>query len=165
MMRRLLATATAATAALGVALALGPHDRELALAAYVDFLCALLLFGLARAICAALPPQARRPKAVERAAAGQIEQSDWLERQLRLAQASADELHRHFRPVVVQVAAAQLARKHGVALEREPARVRALVGERLWELIRPDRPPPPERGRGLRTEELRRLIAELEDLK
>jgi hypothetical protein len=163
-MRKLVATAAVATVALGVALALGPHDRELALVAYVDFLCALVLVGLARAIGGALPPQARRPKVVARAGGSQIEQSDWLERRLHLAQASADELHRHFRPVVVQVAAAQLARKHGVALEREPARAQALVGEHLWELIRPDRPAPPERGRGLRSDELRRLIAELEDL-
>jgi hypothetical protein len=163
-MRRLLATAAAATVALGVALALGPHDRELALVAYVDFLCALLLYGLARATCGSLPAQARRPKDIARAAPSPIEQSDWLERRLGLAQASADELHRHFRPVVVEVAAAQLARKHGVELERDPDRAHALVGERVWELIRPDRPAPPQRGRGLRAEELRRLIAELEDL-
>jgi hypothetical protein len=56
-------------------------------------------------------------------------------------------------------------RKHGVVLEREPARARTLVGERLWELIQPDRPAPPERARGLRPEELRELVAELEELK
>ena len=165
-MRRLLATAAVATVAFGVALAAGPHDRELAFVAYIDFLCALLLVGLARALCRELPPQPRRRGAhAPPAAAVQIEQSDWLERQLHLAQASADELHRYFRPIVVQIAAAQLVRKHGVVLERDPARARALVGERLWELIRPDRPPALERRRGLRPEELRGLVAELEELR
>jgi hypothetical protein len=165
MMLRLLVVAASATVALGVALALGSHERELALVAYVDFVCALVLFGLARAICGSLPPHARRHETIARAAGPEIEQSAWLDRQLRLAQASADELHRHFRPLVVQLAAAQLARKHGVVLEREPARARALVGEHLWELIRPDRPAPAEHGRGLRSNDLRRLIAELEELK
>src|SRR5262249_38517015 len=165
-MRRLLATAAVATVAFGVALAAGPHDRELAFVAYVDFLCALLLVGLARSICRPLPPQPRRGGIhAPPAAAAQIAQSDWLERQLRLAQASGDELHRYFRPIVVQIAAAQLVRKHGVVLERDPARARAFVGERLWELIRPERPLAPQRGRGLRPRELRRLVAELEELK
>jgi hypothetical protein len=165
-MRGLLATAAVATVALGVALALGPHDRVLAFVAYLDFVCALLLVGLARRICRTLPRQARPRRAhAPRAAAAQVEQSDWVERRLRLAQTSADELHRHFRPIVIQIAAAELARKHGVVLEREPARARALVGDRLWELIRPDRPAPPERGRALRPDELRELVAELEELR
>ena len=164
-MRGLLAIAAVGTIALGVALALGPHDRELALVAYVDFLAALLLAGLARAVCRALPPRARRPKGVPRAESSPVEQSDWLERRLRLARASAGELHSQFRPVVVQIAAAQLARKHGVVLEREPEHARELVDAGLWELIRPDRPAPSERGRGLRAEELRRVVAELEELK
>jgi hypothetical protein len=165
-MRGFVACAVVATVALGAALALGPHDRVLAFVVYLDFVCALLLIGLARSICRALPRQAqRRPTPASRAQAAQVEQSDWLERQLRLAQASADELHRHFCPIVVQIAAAQLVRKHGVVLEREPARAQALVGERLWDLIQPDRPSPPERGRGLRPDELRDLVAELEELR
>jgi hypothetical protein len=164
MIRRLLATGACATVALGAALALAPHERRLALVAYVDFACALLLFGLARAVCRTLPPQARRARVAPGSAEPPIEQSDWLDRQLHFARASAEELHRSFRPVVVQVAAAQLARKHGVALEREPDRARSLVSERLWELIRPDRPTPQKRGRGLRPEELERVIAELEEL-
>jgi len=165
-MRRLVATAAVATVALGVALALGPRDRGLALVAYLDFVCALLLVGLARSISRALPRHARRGRDhAPQAGAAQVEQSDWVERRLRLAQTSADELHRHFRPIVVEIAAAELARKHGVVLEREPARARALVGERLWELIRPDRTPPSERGRGLRPDELRDLVADLEELR
>jgi len=165
-MRGLLATAAVATVALGVALALGPHDRGLAFVAYLDFVCALLLIGLAQSICRALPRQARRRRAhAPRAAAAQVEQSDWVERRLRLAQTSADELHRHFRPIVIEIAAAELVRKHGVVLEREPGRARALVGERLWELIQPDRPAPPGRGRGLRPDELRDLVADLEALR
>ena len=165
-MRGLLATAAVATVALGVALALGPHDRGLAFVAYLDFVCALLLIGLARSVCRALPRQARRrPAHAPQATTAQVEQSDWLERQVRLAQTSADELHRHFRPIVIQIASAQLVRRHGVILEREPARARALVGDRLWDLIQPDRPAPPERGRGLRPDELRQLVVELEELK
>src|SRR5262249_61180766 len=90
-MRGFLATAAVATVAFGVALAAGPHDRELAFVAYIDFLCALLLVGLARSLCRALPPQPRRRGAhAPPAAAVQIEQSDWLERPLHLATAAAD---------------------------------------------------------------------------
>src|SRR5262249_57746653 len=131
-MRGLLATAAGATVALGLALGLGPHDRGLAFVAYLDFVCALLLVGLARSVCRALPQQARRRRAhAPQVTAVQVEQSDWLERQLRLAPTSADELHRQFRPIVIQIAAPPPLRKPRRVLRPEPARAPPLVRERL----------------------------------
>ena len=45
------------------------------------------------------------------------------------------------RPIVREIAAARLAR-HGVSLDRQPERARALLGAQTWELVRPDREAP-----------------------
>jgi hypothetical protein len=43
----------------------------------------------------------------------------------------------HFRPLLVQVVSAELARKHGVVLEKQPERARKLLGPRLQQLLDP----------------------------
>ena len=42
--------------------------------------------------------------------------------------------------MVRNIASAALVREHGVVIERDPERARAIVGERVWQLIRPEGP-------------------------
>ena len=53
---------------------------------------------------------------------------------------SGYELPFRFRSFVRNIAAAALVRRHGVVIDRDPERAEAIVGPRVWELIRPDDP-------------------------
>jgi hypothetical protein len=168
MRRRALGLAVwmvAATAALAVALDLGPRERDLALAAYLDFVCALVLGALAATVGSSLPSSralhgGRRPA---RAPTPQRpEQLASVERQCDRGKGSELELSARFLALVEQIVSAVLARRRGVSLEREPGRSRGIVGERVWSLVTVDsraRPPAAPR----RTlEELGNVVDDLE---
>ena len=147
---RLVGFAAAGTIALAFALGFGPHERVLALIAYVDLLAALVLIGFAASIGGALPrlPHLRHRRRRRAARPPRPLQLERLERQL------SDPAS--FRQLVVQIASTALARKHGVVLEREPERGRALLGERVWEVVAGPKK--------LRRDELERVLADLETL-
>ncbi|HZG48987.1 MAG TPA: hypothetical protein VEY90_05660 [Thermoleophilaceae bacterium] len=87
-----------------------------------------------------------------------------LERVVTWSSASALDAHNRLRPVLTEIAAARLARR-GLNLEREPAEARRLLGATTWELLRPDRPPPRDRGEpGLEARELEQILDALEEL-
>jgi hypothetical protein len=52
--------------------------------------------------------------------------------------------HTRLRPVLVEIAEARLARR-GLRLDRDATEARRLLGSKAWELVRPDRSPPPDR--------------------
>jgi len=140
---KLIVGALVATVAMALVLDLGAKRKELVVAIYLDVLFALLLLGLVAAARSVLPPapeldRVRRPRTVHRRVPPQ--QLEWLERQVGDARDSGFELPFQFQRVVRNIAAAALSHKHGVVLERDPERARALVGERVWQLIRPDDP-------------------------
>jgi len=161
---RLAPPVAVTTVALVVALALGA-PQDVALAACVLFLGALALAGRVRETTAALPASddlgellRRREPREER-----VPQLATLERRLDSGRWSTLDLHHRLRPLVCEIAAARLARGHGVDLEREPERAHALVGPHVWELVRPERQPPQERlAPGWRPKELWALVEELE---
>ena len=68
------------------------------------------------------------------------------------------------RPIVLQIARAQLSYGHGVDLDRQPERAQAVLGERTWELVRPEEKRRPARGGGWDLGELEELVTELERL-
>ncbi len=71
---------------------------------------------------------------------------------------------RSLRPFLVPIVAARLGRR-GVDLTIAPERARDLLGDRLWEIVRPDRTPAAHRvSRGLGRAELRAAIERLEGL-
>ena len=140
---RLLGIALLATLVLVLVLDLGAKRRGLVVAVYLDVLCALALVGVASSVRGSLPAarelhRNRARKRVERLERPQ--QLAWLERQVGDAREAGFELPAQFRPFVRSIAAAALARRHGVLLERDPERARELVTERVWELIRPVEP-------------------------
>jgi hypothetical protein len=71
---------------------------------------------------------------------------------------------RSLRPLLLPIVTARLGRR-GVDLALAPERARELLGQRLWEIVRPDRAPAGDRvSRGLGGEQLRAAIDRLEQL-
>ncbi|MCP9486635.1 MAG: hypothetical protein MSC30_12285 [Gaiellaceae bacterium MAG52_C11] len=88
-----------------------------------------------------------------------------LEREVTLSTSTAFDVHVRLRPVLRRIATRALANRRGVDLERSPATAQALLGEGLWELVRPDREPPHDRGApGLELSSLRAMVDTLEAL-
>lgn len=87
-----------------------------------------------------------------------------LERLVVTGRSTAGDVHLRLRPVLQEIAAARL-RPHGVGLERNPQDARRLLGDELWEIVRVDRPWPPEpRAPGVSWDQLTSVIARLEQL-
>lgn len=88
-----------------------------------------------------------------------------LERLVVTAGTNAVQAHAYLRPRLVEIASYRLAAR-GQTLERMPDAVgRELLGDRLWEVVRPDRPFPEDRRRpGVRPPELAAMLEVLERL-
>ncbi|MGH2889945.1 MAG: hypothetical protein ACRDNJ_09990 [Solirubrobacteraceae bacterium] len=88
-----------------------------------------------------------------------------LERLVGTAQSSPVHLHARLRPVLAEIVSRRLVAR-GLALERLGERAgRELLGEQLWELVRPGRPFPVDRyGPGLPARELDALLDVIERL-
>jgi hypothetical protein len=88
-----------------------------------------------------------------------------MERELLLGSADADHAHRRLLPLLRAAAAARLAARHGLDLERRPEAARELLGESVWELLRPDRPAPENRhGPGVPPDRIAAVIERVESL-
>jgi 2-polyprenyl-6-methoxyphenol hydroxylase-like FAD-dependent oxidoreductase len=83
---------------------------------------------------------------------------------LRESEQSEAGVDRSLRPLLVPIAAARLGRR-GVDMALAPRRAQELLGDRLWEIVRPDRPSAANRvGRGLAGDDLQEAIERLEQL-
>jgi hypothetical protein len=83
---------------------------------------------------------------------------------LRESKESEFGVDRSLRPLLVPIVAARLGR-HGVDTALAPRRAQELLGDVLWEIVRPDRPSAAYRvGRGLADDDLRTAIERLEQL-
>jgi hypothetical protein len=83
---------------------------------------------------------------------------------LREAEQSEFGVDRSLRPLLVPIVAARLGRR-GIDMALAPLRAQELLGEVLWEIVRPDRPSAAYRvGRGLAGHDLRTAIERLERL-
>jgi hypothetical protein len=119
---------------------------------YVLFVGGLILLGLVEATRAGGGP--RRPSLYERAlkrprrTAARPADLARLEREVELAADGSFDLHFRLRPALRDVAAHRLARRYGLELDSASPEVRAALGEELWEIVRPERRPPADRGFG-----------------
>jgi len=131
---------------------------EISLFAIASLVLAAVVLRVANVFPGGEPVPLGQPPRSQRL--GQLES---VARALDLAEASAFDLHSVLRPIVREVAVARLAR-HGVSLDRQPERARALLGAQTWDLVRPDREAPFGRsGRGgCSRDELRAIIEALE---
>ena len=104
------------------------------------------------------PPRARAPSTVRPT------QLLRIERIVERSAESALTAHMQLRPMLSEIAEARLARR-GVQLSRDHDEARRLLGSEAWELIRPDRPRPPERAAGgVAARELEAVVQRLEAL-
>jgi hypothetical protein len=102
------------------------------------------------------PPRARDPKMPLR-----LRQ---IADDLRESEQSEFGVDRSLRPLLVPIVAARLGRR-GVDMALAPRRAQELLGDVLWEIVRPDRPSAAYRvGRGLAVDDLRTAIERLEQL-
>ena len=83
---------------------------------------------------------------------------------LRESEQSEVGVDRSLRPLLVPIVTARLGRR-GVDRALAPRRAQELLGDVLWEIVRPDRPSAAHRvGRGLESGDLRTAIERLEQL-
>jgi hypothetical protein len=167
--RRLTVPAIVAMIALAVLLALRPLSTSRALAIWVVIVAALALIVLIRHSHGSGTAQhARRFEAALRVRPETVSQPVELlrmERELELGIADATHGHRRLLPLLRAAAAARLASRHGIELDRRPEAAQALLGEHAWELLRPDRPEPADRhGPGVPREHVTALIKRIESL-
>ena len=100
-----------------------------------------------------LPARSPRPAELER-----------LERAVDLGVANAEEFHVRLRPALRGIATTLLAAR-GLDLERDSERVRELLGDASWDLLRPERERPSDAfERGVEPAQLNRLVEDLERL-
>jgi hypothetical protein len=166
---RLAWASTVAIVALVVLLALPRLSTSRALAVWVVIVATIILVVIVRHSRAhAGPRPALRFEAALRGRkppAAQPEELVRMERELVLGTADADHAHRRLLPLLRAAAAARLAAKHGFELERRPEAARALLGDDVWNLLRPDRPKPADRhGPGVPREQIAAVIERVETL-
>jgi hypothetical protein len=169
LVRILALPAVLATLALVALLEVRPLSTARALAIWIVLVTGIALVALLRRVPRADGPQrARRFEAALRrptAAASPSAELLRMERELELGIASAAHADRRLLPLLGAAAAARLGSRHGIELERQPAAARSLLGEDIWELLRPDRPASDDkRAPGVPRERVAAAIERLESL-
>jgi len=167
--RRLGLPVAVAVLALVLLLGLRPLSTPRALGIWLILIAALVLLTLARDVRSQDASHgARRFEAeLRRRPAAPSLPVEFLrmERELELGIANADQARRRLLPLLRTAAAARLATSHGVELGRSPEAARALLGDEIWEWLRPDRPLAADRhARGIPRPVLEATIARLESL-
>jgi len=167
--RRFARTSVVATIALVALLAIPKLSTARALAIWVVLVTALVLLALLRRSPERgwRPAQPRFEQALRgrKQALSQPEELERMERELVLGVADADHAHRRLLPLLRSAAAARLNARYGLELERRPEAARALLGEDVWELLRPDRPEPKNRhAAGVPRERVEVVIERVESL-
>jgi hypothetical protein len=136
----------------------------------VTLLAEIALVALAAvgvAVCVALLPEAARWRRGRRTPppASRPEPLVHLERLVAMARANTLQVHAYLRPLLIEVAARRLAAR-GRSLNRMSDTDGAqLLGDRLWEIVRPNRPFPEDRDApGVSPQELSTMLEVLERL-
>ena len=165
-----LAAVAAAVGAVVLALAaLSPLPREPLLDGWVLFVGALLLLALVRATREAGAGEERslyeRALRARRFPVQRPSDLERLEREVVLTGTNAFDVHVRARPLLREIAAHRLESDHGLDLDAGSPATRGLLGEELWELVRPDRPAPSDRSAsGMPLERLRGHVERLETI-
>lgn len=146
-----------------------PVSTGVVLDVYLLFFGGITLLALVRTISVAQPGSGHSPFELAlrpiRPRPQRPPELVLLEQRIALAVTSAFDVHFRLRPTVRDVAAQRLWAKHAVDIETDRDRAQALLGAGVWELARPDRPPPSDPfapGLGVRGVEL--VVAELEQV-
>ena len=153
-----LLVAAACVAATAVGLVIG-QGRTVALAAAL-----VLAAALAAATALELRPEPRHPPAPRGRDDGMPSGLRRIVDVLQESEHSEFNVDRSLRPLLVPIATARLGRR-GIDMALAPRRAQELLGDRLWEIVRPDRASAAHRaGRGLAGDDLQEAIERLEKL-
>jgi hypothetical protein len=156
------------TVGVAIVLGLGVFDPATVAAVYVLVVGAQVLLALTKLAQAAADPEPSLfAHALRRRRDEQLRPPELIriERELVLGMESAGHLHARLLPLLREAAAARLAAKHNVDLDRRPEAARALLGEEAWDLLRPDRAEPVDRrAHGIPQAKLRALLDVLEQM-
>ena len=88
-----------------------------------------------------------------------------IDRDVELGRVTAFHFYTRIRPILRDVTSYRLRYRYGIELDRDPGRARDLVAATVWDVVRPDLPPPRDRlGVGPSLASLRDVVAELEKL-
>ena len=166
---RVVFLAAAVGAALLLASLFYPVPRARAVDGYLLFLGALVAFALVQATRAASPASAEsgyeRALRRRRRRPARPPELEKLEREVVLAAMSSFDLHMRMRPLLREIAGHRLATRRGLDLDRGGPEVEAVLGEDLWQLLRPGREPPHDRfAPGLPLGDLRRVLDRIESV-
>jgi uncharacterized protein (DUF1501 family) len=136
-----------------------PSLRNVTLHVYVFLVGALLMLGLVAAAGDAVPKRLRSELDValgeSKRRNRRLPEIERIEREVTLATASAYDLHFRLLPHLREIAQCRLERAGKTSGPETLGR--------WWELLRPDRPEPPDRfAPGIKEAELRALVADLE---
>ncbi|HET9938990.1 MAG TPA: hypothetical protein VFQ28_09365 [Gaiella sp.] len=151
----LLVACCAAATALGLVLGQG---RTVALAAAL-----VLVAAIAAAAALELQPAPRRPPTPRVRDDELPSRLSQIVDVLRESEHSAFSVDRSLRPLLVPIVTARLGRR-GIDMALAPGRAEELLGDRLWEIVRPDRAATRRGGRGLARDDLQAAIERLEEL-
>jgi hypothetical protein len=154
-----------ATAALLVAHFVAPGRFALELDVFILAVGGLALVELVILIREAYPLEERSALAAalerEEVNPSRPPEVERLERELTLATGSAFDVHARLRPTLREIATIRLSTR-GLRLDDDGEEI---LGEELWELVRPERRPPTDRhAPGITTEALRGAVERLEAL-
>ena len=150
------------TIPLVVILLVYPGENSRALDIYVVFLGALLLLALVRVAPGPREDKYRLPRRDEKPSDRLVE-LDRLERDVVLATGSELEQHVRIKPLLRDVVEDRLWRSRGIELDRNPERAHEVLGDELYELVKPGRPDPNARYfRGLDLNALDRVLDRIE---
>ena len=154
------------TLALAVVVAFFPGRAELATRIYALVLCGLALLlaiaALRQTYPAAAPLRSKRQRRARQRPVPPPTLAQ-LERETALAAAGPFDLHQRLRPRLRVLAISLLAAKRGISLDGDSDSAREILGDETWELVRKDRPPPPDRTGGrVSSATLERLVDSLE---
>ncbi len=165
---RIGAAVLLATTILLVLVVLVPSRRSLFIGIYELVLAAIAIGTLVRSFRMFEPqawmrsPFERDPERPEQQQP--IAELDRIDRLVVLGAANEFDLHYRLRPVLRQVAVERLHGLRGIDLDGDPERAKRLLGDELWELVRPDRKVGRRSGPGLPAAALAGHVARLEQL-
>ena len=165
---RIGAAVFVASAILLVLVVLVPSRRSLSVGIYELVLAAIVVGSLVGSFRTFEPeawmrsPFERDPEKPEEPQP--IAELDRIDRLVVLGAANEFDLHYRLRPLLRQIAAERLYGLRGVDLDSDPERAKTLLGEELWEVVRPDRKLGRRAGPGLPAAELAGHVARLEQL-
>jgi hypothetical protein len=146
--RRIVGLAALALVMLAALLAIRPLPTERALAIWILLVAAIALSVLVRTRRDDASRQAGRFEAAlhrPQRPATKPAQLLRMERELVLGISSAGQAAHRLLPRLRAVAAARLVSRYGIDLDRRPDAARAVLGDDVWEILRPDRPLPEDR--------------------